>query len=265
VGQAEEPEIQSENMELDTDLDSMMRFLDHPREAIHHSHPMDISVTENFDEDESFVIQSVVFDNQSKKLIIEKKDVKNKKGKSRSEIHLANMRPSQICQLHTASGEALHDSIGDIETENARLKDQVKELEDAFIPMPLLVNPLAIAMPATPAPNVKASSTLFASCKGYVENNIKKRMELVTEAWKRSQTITSLGTRAHSFLEHLQVELKDDRKFLFKNGHSFWQDCQQYDRNKKKRRRSSIQKLDRSIECMLERKSEEPASHCSVM
>jgi hypothetical protein len=126
VGQAKEPEIQSENMELDTDLDSMMHFLDQPGDAIDHSHPMDISVTENFDEDESFVFQSIVFDSQSKKIIIEKKNVKNKKGKSHSEVDLANIRPSQICQLHTASKEALHDSIGGIETENARLKDQVK-------------------------------------------------------------------------------------------------------------------------------------------
>jgi hypothetical protein len=73
VGQAEEPEIQSENMELEPDLDSVLCYLDHPRDAIQHSHPMDISDTENFDEDESFVFQSVVFDSQSKKLIIEKK------------------------------------------------------------------------------------------------------------------------------------------------------------------------------------------------
>jgi hypothetical protein len=33
-------------------------------------------------------------------------------------------------------------------------------------------------------------------------------MELVTEAWKTSQTITSLGTKEHSLLEHLQAELK---------------------------------------------------------
>jgi hypothetical protein len=55
VGQAEEPEIQSENMEIDTDLDSMLGYLDHPGDAIQHSYPMDISDTENFDEDESFV------------------------------------------------------------------------------------------------------------------------------------------------------------------------------------------------------------------
>jgi hypothetical protein len=47
--------IQSENMELDTDLDSMLYFLDQPGNTIQHSRPMDISVTENFDKDESFV------------------------------------------------------------------------------------------------------------------------------------------------------------------------------------------------------------------
>jgi hypothetical protein len=34
VGHAKEPEIQSENMEFDIDLDSILRYLDHPRDAI---------------------------------------------------------------------------------------------------------------------------------------------------------------------------------------------------------------------------------------
>jgi hypothetical protein len=46
-----------------------------------------------------------------------------------------------------------------------------------------------------------------------VENNIKKRMELVIEAWETSQTMTSLGTRAQNLLEHLQAELKDEEHF----------------------------------------------------
>jgi hypothetical protein len=45
------------------------------------------------------VFQSVVFDSQSKKMIIEKKDVKNKKGKSHSEVDLANMRSSQTIKF----------------------------------------------------------------------------------------------------------------------------------------------------------------------
>jgi hypothetical protein len=82
--------------------------------------------------------------------------------------------------------------------------------------MPFLVDPLAIAMPGTPVANVKASSTLLSSSKGYVKNNIKKRMELVTRVWKRSQSITSLRTMTHRFLELLQAELKDEENFLLK-------------------------------------------------
>jgi hypothetical protein len=156
-----------------------------------------------FDEDESFVFQSTVFDNKSKKLIIEKRDVKNKKGKSRSEVDLVNMRSSQIFGLHRATKDSLGNSIGVIEAEIVRLKDWIKELEEALIPMPLPYSPLAIAMLATPAAKLKGSSSLLTSCRGYVENNIKKRMELITEAWETSQTMASLGTRAHNLLEHL--------------------------------------------------------------
>jgi hypothetical protein len=84
---------------------------------------MDISVIQNVDEDEFFVFQSVVFDNQNKRLIFEEKNVKNLKGKCHSEVDIVNMRLSQICQLHIATGEALNDSIGRIETHNAKLED----------------------------------------------------------------------------------------------------------------------------------------------
>jgi hypothetical protein len=115
-----------------------------------------------------------------------------------------NMLSSQICQLHRTRGDAHHDSIGGIEVRNARLKDLVKKLEEALIPMTLLVNPSVIVMLATPTANLKGSSSLLTSCRGYVENNMKKIMELVTKAWERSQTINSLGTRAHSLLKNLQ-------------------------------------------------------------
>jgi hypothetical protein len=45
---------------------------------------MDMVGTEFFYEGESFVFQSVVFETETKKLIIEKRDVKNKKIKHRS-------------------------------------------------------------------------------------------------------------------------------------------------------------------------------------
>jgi hypothetical protein len=45
VGQAEEPEIESEDMELETDLDSVFCNVDQPRDAIQHSPPMEIDET----------------------------------------------------------------------------------------------------------------------------------------------------------------------------------------------------------------------------
>jgi hypothetical protein len=56
-------------MEIDIDLDAMFPFFDQLKDAIHHSHPMDISVAQNFDEDESFMFQSIAFDRQNKKII----------------------------------------------------------------------------------------------------------------------------------------------------------------------------------------------------
>ena len=123
------------------------------------------------------------------------------------------MHLSQISWFHRATVNALDDSIGGIEAENARLNDWVKELEEAFIATPVFVSPLAKPMPATPAAKLKGSSSLLASCRGYVENNIKKRMELIIEAWETSQTMASLGTREHNFLEHLQMDLKNEECF----------------------------------------------------
>jgi hypothetical protein len=61
---------------------------------------MDMVDTLIFYEDESFVFQNVVFESESKKLIIEKKDVNNNQRIHRSELDLANMQASKISQLH---------------------------------------------------------------------------------------------------------------------------------------------------------------------
>ena len=76
---------------------------------------LEIVENEIFDEEESFVFQSVVFNNEYKKLIIEKSDVKNKKGKSHSEVNLRNMCPSHISRIHREIGDALDDSIVGLE------------------------------------------------------------------------------------------------------------------------------------------------------
>jgi hypothetical protein len=196
-------------------------------------------------------------------LIIEKKHVKNNKGKSHLEVNLANMRPSKICRLHIATVDALDDSIGGIEAENSRLKDRVKELEEALIPMLLLANTLAIAMPATPVAKLKGSSSLLTSCRGYVENNIKKRMELVSETWETSQTMTSLGMRAHNLLEHLQAKLKDEEHLYLNTVLPFGTIVNNM--IEKIRRQQDIPSKNRIGQLNACWKEKEPRSHCSVM
>jgi hypothetical protein len=174
---------------------------------------MEIIESDTFDEEEYFLFQSVVFDSESKNLIIEKRDVKNKKGKSRSEINLQNMQPSQISQIHQANEDSLDNSIGGLEAENVKLKERIKELEEYLIPLPVLANPLAMIEPTTPVTKLKGSTSLLTSTMGYVENNIKKRMKLITKSWEMSKSMASFGTRAHAFHEYLQADLKNEEGF----------------------------------------------------
>jgi hypothetical protein len=59
------------------------------------------------------------------------------------------MHASKISELHKATEDSLHDSVGVIEAENARLKNRIKELNESLFPMPLLSSSLEIAMPGT--------------------------------------------------------------------------------------------------------------------
>jgi hypothetical protein len=68
-------------------------------------------------------------------------------------------------------------------------------LEEALILVPLLAIPLEKTVSTTPPAKLKGSSSLLTSCRGYVEKNIKKIMELITQAWETSQNIASLGMR----------------------------------------------------------------------
>jgi hypothetical protein len=56
-------------------------------------------------------------------------------------------------------------------------------LEEAAVPLPVLSSPLVMITPTTLVAKMKGSSSLLTSSRGYVENNIKKIMELITEAW----------------------------------------------------------------------------------
>ena len=67
--------------------------------------------------------------------------------------------------------------------------------------------------PTTPATKLKGSTILLTSSMGYVEKNIKKREELIIEAWEISKSMVSFRMRAHTFHEYLQVDLKNEEGF----------------------------------------------------
>jgi hypothetical protein len=136
----------------------------------------EIYETDFFDIDESFVIQSAIFYSQSKSLVIEKRDVINRKGKSRTEIDFSEMSSSQIFSFHQVTSDIICDSIGGIETDHANMKHRLNEFDQAFIATPEFVIPLVKIMPSTTALKMKVSSTLFACSRVLVENKINKIM-----------------------------------------------------------------------------------------
>jgi hypothetical protein len=64
-----------------------------------------------------------------------------------------------------------------------------------------------------PVAKLKVSSSLLTPTRRYVENNIKKRMALITEAWEISKSMIYFGSRVHVFHDHLQVDLKNEEGF----------------------------------------------------
>jgi hypothetical protein len=149
---------------------------------------------EHFSEDESFTIHNVIFDKNSRKLVFEGTSQKNKKGKSHSKYDLSKMPESQISKIHKVTGDALDISIDDLEAENARLKEKVRELECTLMPPPILAIPLAITKPRTPNLKLKGSSSLLMVVRKFVEENIKRRMSLIMKAWDVSSNIVSFGS-----------------------------------------------------------------------
>jgi hypothetical protein len=122
-GESDIHDLSLEDMELEIDIEKVFPNDDHLENTTPQNPLMEIIGTETFDEEKSFAFQSVVFDSESKNLIIEKRDVKNKKGKSRSKINLRNMRPSQISQIHRETRYALDNSIDGLEVNNVKLKE----------------------------------------------------------------------------------------------------------------------------------------------
>jgi hypothetical protein len=93
-GETDIYDLSLEDMELEIDIEKMFPDDDHLNNTALHNPGMEILGIDILEEEESFSFQSVVFYRESKKLIIENRDVKNKKGTSHSEFNLHNMRPS---------------------------------------------------------------------------------------------------------------------------------------------------------------------------
>jgi hypothetical protein len=113
------------------------------------------------------------------------------------------MHASKISELQRETRDAIHDFVGVIEAENANLKIQIKELVEALFPMTLFGSSLEIAMLATTCTvekNIKGCSIFLAYCRGYVEKNINKIIELIPKSWETSHNMDSLGSREDKFL-----------------------------------------------------------------
>jgi hypothetical protein len=83
-----------EYMEHKANIDKMFPAIDQSGNMAHQNSSLEIIENETFNEEEPFYFHSIVFDRESKKLIIEKGDMNNKKGKSHLEVYLRDMQPS---------------------------------------------------------------------------------------------------------------------------------------------------------------------------
>jgi hypothetical protein len=75
-------------MELEADIEKMFPTIEQPENIAQQNSLLEVVGNEIFSEDESFTFQSVVFNKESKKLIVERSDQKNKNGK---EVDLKDM------------------------------------------------------------------------------------------------------------------------------------------------------------------------------
>ena len=105
-----------EDMELEAYFEKIFSAMEQLENMAQQNSLLEVVANDTFSEEESFTFQSVVFDKDSKKLLVERSDQKNKKRKSRSEVDLKDMRPSQISKIHKETRDALDDSIDGLET-----------------------------------------------------------------------------------------------------------------------------------------------------
>ena len=90
-----------------------------------------------------------------------------------------------------------------MEEENSILKENVREMKSTLISLPILAIPLAIANLGTTDLKLRGSSSFLMVVRKFVEENIKRRMSLIMEAWDVSSNIVSFGSQLNAYNEFL--------------------------------------------------------------
>jgi hypothetical protein len=135
-------------------------------------------------EEESVTLHHMAYNRETKKLLLEKVNTKNKKSSERWKysIDLDGVAPSKIAYFHGATGDALKQSIDKMEKENLELKKRVKELEVSLVPTPLFPEPLSSMQPILELEEIpesstkyKGSSSLLQAVRKYVGDAIQKQ------------------------------------------------------------------------------------------
>jgi hypothetical protein len=153
-------------------------------------------------------------------LIFEDHVQKKKRGKYRAEFDLNNLLLSRIVKFHKAIGDSLDVSIDDMEDENFRLKERIKELDSTLMQPPILATPISTIQPGrssnkTPelSLRIKGESSLHSVNMHFVEENIKKMTSLILETWDLANKFVSLGSKIHNTREYLKVDLTIVERF----------------------------------------------------
>jgi hypothetical protein len=100
-----------------------------------------------------------------------------------------------------------------MEAQNAKLKEIIKELEYTLMSPPILASPLATVQPGTSDLKLKGTSSLLVVVRKFVEENIKKRMSLIMQAWDVGSNIVSFGSKLNAFRDFLQGDYEHEEGF----------------------------------------------------
>jgi len=113
------------------------------------------------------------------------------------------MLPSKLYSIHNVTGDALDFSIDNMEEEKVRLKERVKELEETFMPPPILATPVAmiwldksIQEIRESSSRVKGISSLIVATRNFSEENINKSMSLILLLWDLEKYLPLLASES---------------------------------------------------------------------